>query len=121
METVSTPFTLDLQFRGFITGSIIKAKSSDEELCRYFGGIPYALPPVGPFRFLRPRTLPPCYRYGTRANPGVYTGKCGVCPQSRTSKLDDEDCLQVNIWIPAGSPPEEGNDIWYAPEETQFS
>lgn len=109
MATISSPFDLDLQFRGFITGSIIKSKSQgNPELCRYFGGIPYALPPIGPFRFTRPRALPACYRYGTRANPGVHTGKCGVCPQARSSKLDDEDCLQLNIWIPKGTAPDGG-------------
>jgi carboxylesterase type B len=108
METTAFSFTLDLQFRGFVTGSVI-TESSGKELCRYLGGIPYALPPVGPFRFLNPRALPPCYRYGTRANPGVYNGKCGVCPQASTSTLDDEDCLQLNLWIPAGTAPEGGD------------
>lgn len=111
METTRSPFTLDLQFRGFVTGSTIKFKATGEELCHYFGGIPYASPPVGPFRWLQPRALPPCYRYGTQANPGVYTGGCGVCPQQEATKLDDEDCLQLNMWIPSGTAPKGGKEI----------
>lgn len=116
METTKTPFTLDLQFRGHVIGSTIKSKSTGNELCSYFGGIPYALPPVGPFRWKQPRALPPCYRYGPQANPGVYNGSCGVCPQMKRSTLDDEDCLQLNIWIPAGEKPEEG----LSPLDTSF-
>jgi hypothetical protein len=108
IETESFPLSFDLQFRGFITGSSIRSRASGQELCRYIGGIPYALPPVGPHRFHRPQELPPCYQYGTRASPGDYTGDCNVCPQQRTSKLDSEDCLQLNVYIPAGAPPREG-------------
>lgn len=77
-------------------------------LLHYYGGIPYALPPLGPYRFKRPRPLPACYRYGTFSNPGSFTGKCGVCPQpgymgSPNEKLWDEDCLQCNVWVPAES------------------
>jgi carboxylesterase type B len=113
MQTTDVPLVLDLQFRGFVTGSTIRSKLNGEELCKYFGGIPFALPPVGAFRFLRPRPLPSCYRYGTRANPGVYTRKCGVCPQAKSSKLEDEDCLQLNIFIPSGPPPGEGWPVYF--------
>ena len=109
METTKTPYLLDLQFRGFIEGTTIKNKQTGKEICHYFGGLPYGLPPIGPFRWKHPRALPPCYRYGTRANPGSYTGSCSVCPQERASPLDDENCLQCNIWIPAGESPIEGS------------
>jgi carboxylesterase type B len=108
-EIESSPFTLDLQFRGFIIGSILRSKTTGKELCRYVGGLPYAQPPVGPNRFLRPRELAPCYQFGTRGSPGDYTGQCNVCPQAKPSKLDSEDCLQLNIYIPAGQAPAEGN------------
>ncbi|KAI9684982.1 MAG: hypothetical protein M1820_010850, partial [Bogoriella megaspora] len=63
-----------------------------------------------PYRWQRPRALPPCYRYGTRANPGRFTGGTGVCPQPAESEkeLHDEDCLQVNVWIPIGDAPKDG-------------
>lgn len=108
MNTTKIPHLLDLQFRGFVEGSTIKSEAG-EELCHHFGGIPYGLPPVGPFRWRRPRPLPPCYRYGTYANPGSYAGKASVCPQlANVTALDDEDCLQLNISIPIGQAPTEG-------------
>ncbi|PSN73429.1 paraben-hydrolyzing esterase precursor [Corynespora cassiicola Philippines] len=113
-KIVNRPYSLDLQFRGFIEGlAHVDSQSSDKPLCYYFGGIPYALPPVGPFRFQKPRPLPPCYRYGTRANPGRYVGGSGLCPQpNKDGKLNadewDEDCLQLNVWMPAGDTPDEG-------------
>ena len=107
-QTEASPCSLDLQFRGFITGSVLKSKASGKELCKYFGGIPYAQPPVGPYRFLKPRELPPCYQYGTRAGPGDFTGECNRCPQAKTSELDSEDCLQLNAYIPNGEPPTGG-------------
>ncbi|KAI4951823.1 hypothetical protein J4E86_007239 [Alternaria arbusti] len=113
MSRPSKPHRRDLQFRGFAEG-LTYLNSDGQAQCHYFGGVPYALPPVGPFRFQKPRPLPPCYRYGTKANPGRYTGGCGLCPQpgSNTETLDepawDEDCLQTNIWIPAGPSPAEG-------------
>lgn len=112
MADPSKPYLRDLQFRGVIEG-LTYIDSQSQPLCHYFGGIPYALPPVGPFRFQKPRALPTCYRYGTRANPGRFTGGCGLCPQpSSRGELDvalwDEDCLQSNVWIPRGNPPEGG-------------
>ncbi|CAN9266118.1 unnamed protein product [Alternaria alternata] len=122
MSKPSKPYHRDLQFRGFVEG-LTYVDSDSQARCHYFGGVPYALPPVGPFRFQKPRSLPPCYRYGTKANPGRYTGGCGLCPQpgSSTEVLNepawDEDCLQTNIWIPAGqSPAEDGGFLqWGSP------
>jgi hypothetical protein len=111
MKVQTKPYLRDLQFRGFVEGLTYLSPTS-HPLCHYIGGIPYALPPVGPFRWRKPRSLPPCYRYGTRAHPGRYTGKCSLCPQPGfdggvNDAEWDEDCLQCNIWIPAGDPPTE--------------
>jgi len=96
---------------GYIEGLTIL--SDKTPVLRYFGGIPYALPPIGPYRFRAPRKLPPLYRYGTKANPGRFTGSAAICPQppSRVPPdpaLFDEDCLQLNIWMPFDEP-EEGS------------
>jgi len=115
MADSSQPYLRDLQFRGVIEG-LTHIDSQSEPLCHFFGGVPYALPPLGPFRFQKPRSLPPCYRYGTKSNPGRFTGGCGLCPQPSDRKSDgkhevaawDEDCLQSNIWIPCGDPPAGG-------------
>ncbi|KAF2110692.1 paraben-hydrolyzing esterase precursor [Lophiotrema nucula] len=111
MEKRSEPYLRNLDFRGFVEGLTYLDPKSLQPLCHYFGGIPYALPPVGPFRFQKPRPLAACFRYGTRANPGRYTGGCGICPQPRDDpppSVWEEDCLQSNIWIPVGEPPEGG-------------
>lgn len=114
MPKLSQPYHVDLQFRGHVEG-LTYIDEDLKPLCHYFGGVPYALPPLGPFRFQKPRPLPTCYRYGTRVNPARFTGCCGVCPQPGAGEtLDDsvsgwdEDCLQSNVWIPVGKPPAEG-------------
>ncbi|KAH7093308.1 Alpha/Beta hydrolase protein [Paraphoma chrysanthemicola] len=111
MSKPSQPFPLDLQFRGHIEGLTYLSPSS-KPLCHFFGGVPFALPPVGPFRFQKPRPLPTCYRYGTKVNPARFTGGTGLCPQQTRTDVDadawDEDCLQSNVWVPVGEAPTGG-------------
>ena len=107
------PYLLDLSHRGFIEGLTRLDAKSQRPLCHYFGGLPYALPPVGPYRWRQARPLPPCYRYGTRSNPGRFTGGAALCPQPGflgppEKELFDEDCLQLNVWVPIGKPPDKG-------------
>lgn len=116
--TTTEPLLQDLDYRGFIEGVKIVRKSTHETLCHYFGGIPYASPPVGPFRWQKPRALPVCYRYGTRANPGRFNGGAAMCPQQGVKGLSkqellDEDCLQLNIYVPAGTPPDAGWPVYF--------
>lgn len=84
----------------------------------YFGGLPYALPPIGEYRFQAPRKLPLHYRYGTAVNPGRFTGATGICPQPPNRNppdrsLFDEDCLQLNIWIPTEDAPATGWPVFF--------
>ena len=93
---------------GHIEG--LTVTSNGKAAIRYFGGIPYALPPIGPYRFRTPRQLPLHNRYGTLVNPGRFTGGAGICPQPPNRNppdptLFDENCLQLNIWIPAEDAP----------------
>lgn len=115
MDTVTEPYLHDLSFRGFIEGLTVKNAKTDQRILHYFGGLPYALPPLGPFRWRQPRKLPACYRYGTRRNPGRFVGGTGICPQPQfelspisNDEALEEDCLQCNIWVPVGEPPKKG-------------
>lgn len=112
----TAPYTLSAEKLGVITGLTLSTESNPA--IHYFGGVPYALPPIGQHRFRRPRSLPVGYRYGTKANPGSFTGSCALCPQpewrgNRKEPLWDEDCLHLNIYIPAGTPPKEGYPVFF--------
>ena len=103
---------------GYVEGLTISNGATSQVLCHYLGGIPYALPPTGPFRFRRPRALPAQYKLGTKANPARFTGGTGVCPQPGfrappDKSLWDEDCLQLNIWTPAGKSPAGGWPVFF--------
>jgi carboxylesterase type B len=97
-------YLFDAGALGHIEG--LTVTSNGKAAIRYFGGLPYALPPIGPFRFRAPRKLPSYYRYGTPVNPGRFVGGTGICPQPKNRAppdpaLFDENCLQLNISIPA--------------------
>lgn len=104
----SKSYTLPLSFRGYAQGRTYHDSSTGHPQCHFFGGIPYALPAQ---RFQRAKPLPPCYRYGTQAQPGVFEGACSVCPQpaagpGKEDQAGEEDCLQCNVWVPTGEAPE---------------
>lgn len=120
---IKVPYTLDLDLLGVIEGTShiatlpsipttarpYPSNSNPQTQCHHFAGIPYALPPLGPYRFRKPRPIPPCYRYGTHANPGRFNGQCGVCPQPTVRPEQwEEDCLQLSVWVPAGERPRGG-------------
>lgn len=105
------PYHLQAESLGHIEG--VSFASEAGPAAHYFGGLPYALPPIEEFRFRVPRRLPKGYRYGTAANPARFTGGTGICPQPPCRAPPerahfDEDCLQLNIWIPSGSTPKHG-------------
>lgn len=115
-----TPFVMAYQRRNYCfdagpLGTIegLTITSHEKPAVHYFGGLPYALPPTGQWRFRVPRRLPPSYRYGTAAEPGRFTRGTWVCPQPPSSNTPqtsvvDEDCLQLNVWVPARTAPEDG-------------
>jgi carboxylesterase type B len=114
MRTERVIYRFDAGPLGHIEGLTIT--SAGKPAIHYFGGIPYALAPTGQWRFRRPRKLPLSYQYdtaGTAAEPKNFTNGAWVCPQPNSMNTPDdsvvsEDCLQLNIWIPAGATPENG-------------
>ncbi|KAL8389033.1 hypothetical protein RB595_008843 [Gaeumannomyces hyphopodioides] len=105
-------YRLDAGRLGHIEGLTL-ASGDGAPAVRYFGGLPYALPPTGQWRFRAPRRLPLDYQYGTAAEPGRFQGGTSICPQPPSSNTPaasavDEDCLQLNVWVPAGRAPAGG-------------
>lgn len=111
----TSPYQLDLGELGYIEGLNVANESSSHVLCHYFGGIPYAYPVE---RFRAPRPLPLSYRYGTKDKPVKFAGQVGICPQPGFIGLPNpstwnEDCHQLNIWIPSGNKPAEGWPVFF--------
>ncbi|KAK9781812.1 putative Alpha/Beta hydrolase protein [Seiridium cardinale] len=105
-------YTVNSDRLGTLRGLEVRAKNSQSSIY-YFGGIPYALPPLDQWRFRRPRPLPKEHRYD-----GSFTGQTSVCPQpewrgTRKEELWNEDCLQLNIYIPVGTPPPKGWPVFF--------
>ncbi|KAG8625092.1 hypothetical protein KVT40_006843 [Elsinoe batatas] len=112
------PVALPIGPLGTIVALDLTPTDSRSPTCTYVGGLPYALPPIFSHRFRPPRPLPQNYRYGTRANPGLHTGRTALCPQPGfrappATELWDENCLQLNIWIPSGPAPESGWPVMF--------
>ena len=112
MEQTPHPYTLSLAHRGYIQGSTLTS-STGSPLCRYFGGLRYALAPGQ--RWSRAIKLPPSYTYGTKERPGVHGADvcANVCPQPGFRGPADEtnwseDCFQCNVYVPVGEVPEGG-------------
>ncbi|OCF41263.1 hypothetical protein I317_04921 [Kwoniella heveanensis CBS 569] len=113
------PTVAELGALGKVEGIIIDQK------VKRFVNVPYALPPVGEYRWKRPRPLPEGHAYSQSEKP-YDAKKFGLpCPQPNYTSLPvaetagaddgkpkpypyDEDCLKMNIWLPSGPPPAEG-------------
>lgn len=115
METSRRPCLKDLAHRGFIEGVTISSPggANGSDLCHYFGGVRYALPPLQ--RWRRARRLPSAFSYGTKQSPGQCDGGAGLCPQPGFMTLSGanedawtEDCFQCNVWVPTGETPRGG-------------
>ncbi|OSS54718.1 hypothetical protein B5807_00257 [Epicoccum nigrum] len=110
MQPVDT-VTLDLGPRGQLNGSLFSNG------VKRFTQIPYAKSPADSRRWRKPEPLPKDHVYGD-SGPLDCTHYGNVCPQPEyivngTSMINtnykfDEDCLAVNLWLPAGDPPASG-------------
>jgi len=78
--------------RGLVQGK--SAEGIDQWL-----GIPYAAPPVGTLRWAAPRPAP---RWpGIRQATG-YGGRCAQLASGNGPRVDNEDCLYLNVYAPPG-------------------
>lgn len=115
---------------GDIEGLVLSRAETGEPLVKRFLNVPYVLPPTGQYRWRKPQKLPPGYSYSPAGIPRDCTKFGNLCPQPNYTKLGnhnfskyDEDCLVLNIWAPAGTPPE-GTQfpvmVWYHGNSASF-
>lgn len=122
-QSKTSPYVLETK-RGKLKGVVQKDLNSNAVLYRYTK-IPYAHPPTGSLRWRRPQPLPRDWSFSTSSSePGDYTEFGPICPQPLynhgAAQYDDpnnaaaienaqsEDCLYLNVWVPAGTPPADG-------------
>lgn len=110
MKPVDT-ITLDLGSHGQLKGSVFSNG------VKRFTHIPYAQSPTGPKRWQKPAPLDKDHVY-SNDGPLDCTRYGNVCPQPEyivngasminTDYTFNEDCLAVNMWLPAGEAPKDG-------------
>jgi para-nitrobenzyl esterase len=78
--------------RGLVQGK--PAEGIDQWL-----GIPYAAPPVGALRWAAPR---PAQRWPGIRQATSYGGRCAQLASGNGPRVDNEDCLYLNVYAPPG-------------------
>ncbi len=64
-------------------------------------GIPYARPPVGALRWAPPKAMTPW----TGVRPALsYGGRCAQLTSGNGPRIDNEDCLYLNVYAPSVFP-----------------
>lgn len=121
-QSTTSSYVLDTK-KGKLQGVEYRATNGEPVLQRYTK-IPYAKPPIGELRWRRPQPLKN-FTFSTHSGePGDYTQFGPICPQPvynhsaalldnpkaapDIANVEDEDCLYLNIWVPAGTPPSGG-------------
>ncbi|EME41475.1 hypothetical protein DOTSEDRAFT_135895 [Dothistroma septosporum NZE10] len=114
-DTAQKPYVLRTA-RGSLIGTEVADAETNRPLFRRYTRIRYAVPPVREGRWRKPEPLPPDWLFSDGNNrPRDYRGIGSICPQI-VPKVDlgsyfgppatendmDEDCLFINVWVPAG-------------------
>src|SRR5690348_58920 len=76
---------------------LVKGKSP--EGTRQWLGIPYAAPPAGALRWVAPRPAP---RWHGIRQATSYGGRCAQLASGNGPRVDNEDCLFLNVYTPQG-------------------
>jgi carboxylesterase type B len=122
-QSKATEYILETP-KGSLKGIQLTSKEGKPIYQRYTK-IPYAQPPIGSLRWRRSQSLAPDWRFENSSGiPGEYTQFGPVCPQPvydhkkatlenpnaapLAPHIQDEDCLFVNIFVPADTPPKSG-------------
>ena len=114
-STTQKPYVLRTA-RGSLIGTEVADAETNRPLFRRYTRIRYAIPPVRERRWRKPEPLPPDWLFSDGNNrPRDYRGFGSICPQivpevnmgsyfgpPATESDMDEDCLFINIWVPAG-------------------
>jgi para-nitrobenzyl esterase len=114
MERVTQAFVLVLLLAGMsiaAAGQVrtdagtVEGSASTDGNVQIFKGIPYAAPPVGPFRWKEPQPVPSwqgvrkAMEFGARCMQGNVFGDMAF-----RDAAPSEDCLYLNVWTPKISP-----------------
>jgi carboxylesterase type B len=122
-EATLHPYVLST-LKGSLKGLEFRDRSGKPVLYR-FTKVPFAQPPVRNLRWRRPQPLAKDFSFSNSGDtPGDYTHFGPICPQpiydhsqiyldnaeaaEPIENVQDEDCLYMNIWVPASTPPKNG-------------